>query len=238
MKPRRLAVLVLLLAVAAIVWKSTRPDPRPAAVAGEGGAPRRDAPRADSHASPPHSTTPGTPGKAAANPAKQAPSVTKAKRRDAITSPDGTRRTIIDPMASWRETPPWPEGQRLYAEVDTASRRYVNLRPNGMGIMPMLTVNPREALSLRLSLPENQPGDTIHLELPNGGNFPGEELRGKTMAVSEARTLEFRMSAADARGHCTIHIRQAGHTRTLPLWIGEPGDTPAEDTADPNRPAS
>jgi hypothetical protein len=169
--------------------------------------------------------------------APDAPRTSTRPRRPADSKRSG-RISVVDLMASWRETPPWPEGPRLYAEVETSSKRYVNLRPNGMGIMPMLNAKPKETLSVRLTLPENQPGDAIYLELPNGGNFPGEELRGKTMAVSDARTLDFQMSAAAARGNCTIYIRQAGHTRTLPLWIGEPDAPTGEDTPDPNLPAS
>jgi hypothetical protein len=163
---------------------------------------------------------------------------TSTRPRRPTDSKRAGRISVVDPMASWRETPPWPDGPKLVAEVESSSKRYINLRPNDMGIMPMLNVDLQETLSVRLSLPENQPGDAIYLELPNGGNFPGEELRGKTMVVSDARTLEFQMNAAAVRGNCTIYIRQAGHTRTLPLWIGEPNATLSEDTTDPNLPAS
>ena len=130
MKPRLLAVLVLLLAAAAILWKTSRPDPAADprnAAAGAGETPRRDAQPAGSEATT-SDTNPRASMKPGVDPAttdKQGPAVTKSTRRDAVTSPDGIRRTIIDPMASWPELPAWPEGPRLFAEVDTGSRRYV-----------------------------------------------------------------------------------------------------------------
>ena len=66
MKPRSLAVLVLLLAAAAILWKSTSPDPATDprnAAAGAGETPRRDVPRAGSLDSLPDSTTPEKPAR-------------------------------------------------------------------------------------------------------------------------------------------------------------------------------
>ena len=140
-------------------------------------------------------------------------------------------------MASWQETPPWPEGPRLMADVETSSTQYINLRPNGMGVMPRLNVEPGEVLQVNLSLPEASPGEPIYLELPNGGGFPGETSRGKTLAVNEQRGLSFAVSASALRGHCTIHIRQAGHTRTLRLWVGKPPEPPPADPDDPNSPA-
>jgi hypothetical protein len=158
---------------------------------------------------------------------KTGPLVTKPRLRDATTDKGG-RRAIVDPLASWSESPPWPEGPKLYAEVDTPARRYINLRPNDIGIMPLVQVESKDPLTVTLSLPEASPGEKIYLELPNGGEFPGMEGVGRILPVSEARTLTFTMLADDSRGHCTLHVRHRGHTRTLPLWVGEP-EAPAED---------
>lgn len=123
-------------------------------------------------------------------------------------------------------------------DVESSDTRYVNLRPNEQGIMPRLHVKALETLQVTLSMPESNPGETIFLELPNGGTFPDQELRGKTLLVGENKTINFTMSVSAMRGHCTISIRQAGHTRTLPLWVGAPLSPPRDEIADPNRPTS
>lgn len=231
MKPRLLAVLVLLLAAAAITWKLTRPstDPQSASQSDlrtPASRPTLPAGAPDTAAAGPKTDSGAAGG---SEPNSQAPAVTKATRRDTVTSPDGTRRTVIDPMASWKELPAWPEGPRLFAEVNTASHRYVNLRPNDIGLLPQLNVEPVEMLDITLQMPESTPGDTIHIELPNGGNFPDAKAMGRLLTVAANRTVNFRIEADETPGNCTVHIRQSGHTRTLPLWIGEPPAIAASD---------
>jgi hypothetical protein len=153
--------------------------------------------------------------------AKTGPAITKAGQRNSTRNASG-RKVTVDPMASWREIPAWPEGPRLFAEVETSGKRYVNLRPNDMGLLPQLNVEPEEPITVTLSLPESSPGDSIYLELPNGGGFPNETAMGKVLKVGKSRSITFDFRADESRGNCTLHIRQAGHTRTLPLWIGEP----------------
>lgn len=163
--------------------------------------------------------------------------IAKLSPRQASTVREGNKR-VIDPMASWTESPPWPEGPKLTADVETSTARYINLRPNEMGLMPSLNVKPEDEIEVSLSLPESKPGETIYLELPNGGEFPGESLRGMTLEVGRERSVSFHFTASALRGHCTVHIRQAGHTRTLPLWVGEPNPVvPREDPSDPNVPS-
>lgn len=230
MKPRLLAVLFLLLAAAAIFWKTTRPDP-PAdprnAAAGAGDTPRRDAPPAGSAISPSDANPrePRKPGEAAATTDRQGPAVTKATRRDSVTSPDGTRRTIIDPMASWSELPAWPEGPRLFAEVDTGSRRYVNLRPDDVGEMPRIRAEAEERIELRVNFPDGEPGEKIFVELPNGGSFADSDAQGRVFELPENLTLSFPYVTDDARGHCNVKLRHRAHTRSLPIWVGELPET-------------
>lgn len=147
--------------------------------------------------------------------------IAKLSPRQGSTVRDGNK-SVIDPTASWQETPPWPEGPKLYAEVETGNRRYINLRPNDIGLLPKLSVKAREIVDISLQLPDATPGELIHIELPNGGRFPDEKMNGRMLAVAENHTVTFQVEADDEAGNCTIHIRQAGHTRTIPLWIGDP----------------
>lgn len=177
----------------------------------------------------PDATQAATGSHAAAETAHSGPEVTKAGQRDA-THPVGPHKVTIDPMASWHESPPWPEGPHLLADVETSGKRYVNLRPNDKGLMPRLNVNSNEHLAISLSLPDSDPGSSIHVELPNGGRFPDEDVTGKLFVVSQKRTVSFMVSADGSRGFCTVNIRQAGHTRCLPLWVGELEALASEDT--------
>ena len=226
MKPSRLAVLVILLIAAVVTWKVTRPtppaDPRTTA-AGEGETPRRDAPPAGSADSPSDANPrePKKPGEATASTDNQGPAVTKSTRRESVTSPDGVRRTISDPMASWQDLPPWPEGPRLFAEVDTGTRRYVNLRPDDVGVLPRIRAEAEEEIDLRVNFPEGEPGEKIFVELPNGGAFTDTDAKGRVFTLPENRTLSFAYLTDDTRGHCNVKLRHRGHTRSLPVWVGE-----------------
>lgn len=134
----------------------------------------------------------------------------------------GVRKSVVDPMASWNEMPAWPEGPRIWVEVETTGKRYVNLRPNDGGVLPQLQVEAGEMLDIILRMPESSPGERIHIELPNGGRFADLDAIGRVFPVSARRDVRLRVEADDTRGNCTIFIRQAGHSRTLPLWVGEP----------------
>jgi len=36
------------------------------------------------------------------------------------------------------ETSPWPDGPKMYAEIATEAKRFLNMRPNSRGIMPVV----------------------------------------------------------------------------------------------------
>ena len=131
-------------------------------------------------------------------------------------------RKTVDVMASWSETPAWPDGPKLYATVETSTTRYVNLRPNEVGRLPVLYVDPAEELKITLTWPEANADEQFFLEIPNGGKFPGESAVGKRLPLNSATEATFEYVADATRGNCTVHIRQRGHTRTLPLWVGAP----------------
>lgn len=237
MKPRHIVVLVLLLAAAAVFWKTTHPAPQadPQTAAGEGDTRSRDVPRSESPAFLPDGSAPASsptfakPAESSASAEMEGPTATRASRRREAVSPDGIRRTVVDPMASWAELPAWPEGPRLFAEVDTGTRRYVNLRPDDVGELPRIRAKAKERIELRVNFPEGEPGEKIHVELPNGGSFADSEAKGRVFTLPENRTLSFPYITDDAGGHCNVKLRHRGHTRSLPVWIGE---LPEPATAD------
>ena len=149
------------------------------------------------------------------------PTDTRASHRDTVTNSKGERKKVIDPIASWAHPPAWPEGARLYAEVETSSRKYVNLRPDDIGEMPRILANAEERIELKISIPEGTPGEKIYVEIPNGGSFPDSDKFGRTFELSENRTLSIPYITDDARGNCTVVIRQGGHNRSLPIWVGD-----------------
>lgn len=149
------------------------------------------------------------------------PEKTRASRRDEVVDASGKRRTQVDPMASWTDQPAWPEGPKMYAEVETSSRRYINLRPDDIGEMPRVRADAEERMELKLTFPEGEPGEKIHVELPNGGTFADSEARGRVYVLPENRTLSFAYLADDSRGHCNVKFLHRGHTRSLPVWVGE-----------------
>ncbi len=125
-------------------------------------------------------------------------------------------------MASWSDQPPWPEGPRLYAEVETSSKKYINLRPDDYVVMPRIQTAPGELLEIKITLPESEPGEKIHVELPNGGSFSDSEVVGRIYDIEVGKSFSFSIFADDARGNCNVKMRHQGHTRSIPLWVGEP----------------
>lgn len=149
------------------------------------------------------------------------PTDTRASHRDTVTNSKGERKKVIDPIASWDNPPPWPEGGRLYAEVETSERKYVNLRPDEVGEMPRILAKAEEQIELKVNFPDATPGEKIYVEIPNGGTFPDSDMYGRLYELPENRTLSFPYVTDDANGYCTVMIRQGGHTRSLPIWVGE-----------------
>lgn len=154
-------------------------------------------------------------------PDEEGPSVTRARSRDGLASSSAGRKTLVDPMASWDSPPPWPEGPRLYAEVETATRTYINLRPDDVGELPRIHAAAQERIELRIHFPEGSPGEKIFIEIPNGGSFPDHKDFGKVYPLPENRTISFPYITDDSRGYCTVALRHRGHTRSLPIWVGE-----------------
>lgn len=154
------------------------------------------------------------------------PAVTRAKRlREALARRSGTTKAVSDPMASWEDLPPWPEGPRLYAEVETSSKKYINLRPDDYGSLPRIRTSPGELLEIKIIIPEAAVGEKIHVEMPNGGGFSDSEVAGRIYEVQSGHSFSFSIFADEARGNCNVKLRHRGHTRSIPLWVGEPEET-------------
>lgn len=128
-------------------------------------------------------------------------------------------------MASWEDLPPWPEGPRLYAEVETSSKKYINLRPDDYGSLPRIRTSPGELLEIKIIIPEAAVGEKIHVEMPNGGGFSDSEVAGRIYEVQSGHSFSFSIFADEARGNCNVKLRHRGHTRSIPLWVGEPEET-------------
>lgn len=234
MKARHIAVLLLVFGASLVLWNISRPaeDPErnPSGPAGGGSAHAS----ADASIAGRTNSDTGTSGNAAgATSATPASGTTRGSeapparitRRGTVTSPDGVRRTLVDPMASWTDPPPWPEGPRLLAEVDTSERRYVNLRPDDAGVMPRIRAGAEERLELRINLPEGEPGERIFVEIPNGGAFVDSNARGRVFELPDNLILSFGYITDRSRGHCNVKLRHRGHTRSLPVWVGELPDS-------------
>ena len=184
--------------------------------------PPRDSSATGSEASPAKNPIPNAASSEHGTADAGGPEKTRASDRDAIVTPSGVRKSVVDPMASWADLPPWPEGPRLYAEVETSSKRYINLRPDDFGVLPRISTNPGERLDIKITIPEAEAGEKIHVELPNGGVFTDSEVVGRIYDVLPGHSFSFAVFADDARGKCNVKLRHRGHTRSIALWVGEP----------------
>lgn len=128
-------------------------------------------------------------------------------------------------MATWENIPPWPEGPQLFAEAETSSRRYVNLRPDDAGDLPRIYADAEERIELRVKFPDGEPGEKIYVELPNGGSFPDSKKFGRIFELPSDRTLSFAYISDESLGYCNVMLRHRGHTRSLPIWVGEPPES-------------
>jgi hypothetical protein len=146
---------------------------------------------------------------------------TTRRERDAASGGRAAGLRVKDIMASSRENPAWPAGPKVYAEIETSGTRFVNLRPNDAAMLPTLDVAANERLAVRLSFPEGTPGDRIFMELTDGGHFEDTADMGQVLEVGADRTLSFVFFADGRGGNCGLTFRQAGHSRVIPLWVGE-----------------
>lgn len=228
MKAKHAAFLILLLVIAVVAWKVSRPATEDTGVSQAGTEDARGKRHGVAVDMP--AAADGNPGDASRSddnaseggrPDPSVQSAARSTRRGTELSPSGGRLAVIDPMASWQDIPPWPEGPRLFAEVETGSRRYVNLRPDDAGEMPQIRAEAEERIELRVNFPEGEPGEKIFVELPNGGSFADSKAGGRVFELPENRTLIFPYITDNARGHCNVKLRHRGHTRSLPIWVGE-----------------
>lgn len=144
----------------------------------------------------------------------------KTKRADRSAPIDRSKLHVVDMEKSAQEIPQWPDGPKVYAEVATESKRLINLRPNSVGIMPTVNIGTEESVALKLSFPENEPGDRIYIELTDGGFFTDCDKPGRVLTLNKSRTLEVPFSSDTRVGEMKLVFRQSGHSRTLPLWVG------------------
>lgn len=153
---------------------------------------------------------------------KNAAPLSQAAQKRTIVTASGVRKELIDPMAGWEDLPPWPEGLRLYAQVETADKRYVNLRPDDVGELPRVEAEAEEMMEITVSIPEADPGEKLYVELPNGGRFPDQEAVGRMVFLGSNRTVPLKIITDESRGHCNVKIIHRGQTRSLPIWVGAP----------------
>jgi hypothetical protein len=233
---RNLAIALGVLLLAAVIYLTTRPPQEESTIPAAGSPKATSNTRAQGLTSTVDATTSTGANPSPSGPASQTKSqdttgdeiaLARTATNRNTTTASGVRKQLIDPMASWTEQPAWPEGPRMFAEVETAGKRYVNLRPDDVGEMPRIQIAAQEQINITISVPDGDPGEKIHVELPNGGSFTDSESKGRIFILSENRTLAFPYTTDRVLGYCNVKLRHRGHTRSLPIWVGElPISTP------------
>lgn len=79
-----------------------------------------------------------------------------------------------------------------------------------------------ETISLRLEVPNLQPGEEVVITASNGGRL--ERLNGplRFVPAEDSALLELALTPTTGRGVYNIDIRQAGAVASLRFWAGEP----------------
>ena len=145
----------------------------------------------------------------------------RTKLRDRSAPLDRSKLPITDVSKNIIEQSAWPDGPRLFAEFSTESKKFTNLRPNSIGVMPRIQVTAGESLELKLEAPGSAENDILYVELTDGGTFTDTpDLRGRRISLGANLTAEIPLTADLRDGYFNIVIRQAGHSRTLPVWVG------------------
>ena len=226
---RRNLAILLVISVLATVILITRQSRNAGLVSWNGaeqtrqhGAPAQQGNAADENPAPARSEAKAVSTDSSAPVTENASPLSQAAQKRTIVTASGVRKQLIDPMASWEDLPPWPEGLRLYAEVESTEKRFVNLRPDDVGEMPRVEANAEETMDITVSIPEAEPGEKLYVELPNGGRFPDQEVVGRMVFLGPNRTVQFNIITDESRGHCNVKIIHRGQTRSLPIWVGAP----------------
>ncbi len=97
--------------------------------------------------------------------------------------------------------------------------------------MPRVAVGANEQIEVKFQLPENSKGDRVFVELTDGGNFVDDPNRGRIFTLGDDRKISIPIQSDHRPGYFNLLVRQAGHTRTLPLWVGP---LPELATGDPD----
>jgi hypothetical protein len=194
MKPRLLAVIVLLLAAAAILWKTTRPDPvaEPRTAAAEKSRPE---------ITPASRTRPG-----------------RDREADRLLAAEGALTDVslsVFPTKEYQHLRP-PAGKAAgapvgdaYIHVPSEGRRIV-MEANQIGEFPTVETTLRDTVGIRLSLDSVKPGTPVRVVIMDGGSFPTVEGVSQVIKAAEWRGVAFEYTTSANIGTHRVLVQAQG----------------------------
>lgn len=209
MKTRRLAIIVLLVAVALIpfLWRT--------------GGDHTPSPTADSTSE--NSPTNGSP----ARPRERATD----READRMLKAEGARTDVslsTFPIKEYQHLAP-PAGKAAgapvgdaYIHVPSAGRR-VAMEANQLGEFPAVETRLSDTVGVRLSLDTVKPGTPVRVVIMDGGSFPSAEGVSQVLKAAEWRGVAFEFTTSANIGTHRVLVQAAGQPSRILDFIALAG---------------
>lgn len=217
MKPRLLAALVLLLAAAAILWKTTRPETPPAVSAPD--------------KSSPENTTASRPSRGGDREADRLLAAEGAATDVSLSSFPAKAYQHLRPPAGKAAGAPVGDA---YIHVPSAGRR-VAMEANQIGEFPAVETKLNETVGVRLSLDSVKPGTPVRVVIMDGGSFPSGREVTQVIKAADWRGVAFEFTTSGNVGFHRVLVQAQGQpSRILNFSAHDAENWPAPSTASAN----
>lgn len=190
MKPRSLAIFLLLLIAVVVAWKMYRPDLEAGATAlAEDTGKTRSASSQKSRG--------------------------KVSDRELTDAPPVTLNEVFDKKLyqaeSYETRPSGDDGSRAYVRIPSTNSR-TRLTPNQLGEFPVQPAGLLETVAVRVDLPDSKPGTPVAVTVMDGGTFPGEGENdaSRLIKVEDWGGVSFEFTTSQNDGHHRLRVQPSG----------------------------
>lgn len=96
------------------------------------------------------------------------------------------------------------------------------LEMNAAGEFSRAFVEPKSTTPVRMTFPQAQPGDTVQVELEDGGQIVESKSSALLAKIDDSKSISFNFRTSRDEGMYRIRIRTGSDFKLLNFWAGEP----------------
>jgi hypothetical protein len=110
-------------------------------------------------------------------------------------------------------------GEHVKASVTVGGQEY-QLSSNQIGCFPRIYVEPQATIPVKLSYPDGNPGDSVVVEVEDGGHLNGRQM-AEVATLDDQKTVQFQFQTTEQSGIYRIALLNGADTKVLNFWVGQ-----------------